>query len=250
MQSQYLDAAKRAFSSWQSVNALLVADATVLTNAVLLKSHAAERAGGGDHCRADGARLRAATLAVAQARSGAQRRLEELFAGFVGLQAALQSFLGEVGRGASATARAATGAARGRSAAGAEESELGSDPDAAGAEAERRSARCAEIAGELLSLFAAELALKQSILTGLMPADCGCGPGCDGRCAVEEGARVCGSGAEAAQPRTYVAEFGLPPGAENDRERMLVSVSAIAAEAYVDAARVQALLDGLSFLAR
>ena len=59
MQSQYLEAAKRAFPSWQSVNALLVSDATVLTNAVLLRSHAAERAGGGDHCRADGARLRA-----------------------------------------------------------------------------------------------------------------------------------------------------------------------------------------------
>ena len=95
----------------------------------------------------------------------------------------------------------------------------------------RRRRRLVALGGELLALHAAELALKQAALVGMTPQD-----------SPSRGESPA-SGGVPAPPFEFRA--GLEPAAEQDRERLLVAAAAIAAEAYVEAGRVVALLDAL-----
>ena len=177
----------RSFKKWPELNTLLVLSVSSLTNQVLLRTHVLEN----NRSIED---LQQATYSILDKQNEARKCLESLFEIYLDMQASLQSFLSLI------------------------DTSIIKDLENISKSAVR--ARTADIAGELLSMFAAELCLKQAILVGLLPQDCN-----------KEDNKI-----------------GLTTDQESDKEYLLTCVSAIAAEVYISKERVESLLEALNNL--
>lgn len=185
--AEFLNAVNRFSKKWPETNTFLVQSVSSLTNQVLLRTHILENNRSIDD-------LQQATYSILDKQSEARKCLESLFELYLDIQSSLQSFLSFI------------------------DTSIENDMENISKSAVR--ARTSDIAGELLSMFAAELCLKQAILVGLSPRDCN-----------KEDDKI-----------------GLTTGQESDKEYLLTCVSAIAAEVYISKERVESLLEALIIL--
>lgn len=177
---------------WPPANTILVQAASSLTNEVLRRTHVLENGNSLDD-------LQVSTSLIVNKQGEAKRCLESLFEVYLDLQASLQSIISLVD---SSKVR--------------EEEKEGEEGHINKASIR---ARIIDLSGELISMYAAELSLKQAILIGLSPRDCNPGN-----------------------------KIGLTTNQESDKEYLLTCVSAIAAEVYVSKDRVESIIEGLNLI--
>ena len=176
---------------WPPANTILVQAASSLTNEVLRRTHVLENGNSLDD-------LQVSTSLIVNKQGEAGRCLESLFEVYLDLQASLQSIISLIDSSKDKE----------------EEKEGEGHINTASVRA-----RIIDISGELISMYAAELSLKQAILIGLSPRDCNPGN-----------------------------KIGLTTNQESDKEYLLTCVSAIAAEVYVSKDRVESIIEGLNLI--
>ena len=170
---------------WPSSNTVFVQAVSSLTNEVLRRTHILENG----NCLED---LQDSTTLIVNNQREARRCLESLFEVYLHVQSSLQSLVSLIDSSKAKEGKISKARIRDQ---------------------------ILNISGELISMYAAELSLKQAMLVGLSPRDC-----------------------------NPDVKTGLTTNQESDKEYLLTCVSAIAAEVYVSKDRVESIIEGLNLI--
>lgn len=271
--TSYLNILRRHTQSWPDANTTYVQAIAALTNSILARGYVTEdRLPGVSMAELESRRGVHAT-AILDALESATQCLNKLMEIHLDMQASQQSLQGTFDSSCNAQfvamAPASTHSPEGIAATSGLELNSGASaalgPGQALDLACRRCERARSLLSELLTMYAAELSVKQTVLARLLPVSCtdawrerlnrsqplqadhgdGTGPlRASPPTSASSAASASASSVRSALPNSA----GLPISSESDREHMTVLASAVAAEAYINTARISSLLEGLEFL--